>query len=163
MRMTVPGDLIARAAPLIGAPFLAKGDTPDGWDCRGLTRWCLRTFSGIEVPDYLDLYEAAIVCPAGTRERARLLAEGLASWRLVEPQAGVVAWLTWMGKAGHVGYMLTPRLILHADTPMQTALLDLDEPGGRYRLKGAFVPAFVTEIVEARGRRPFGTSRPYAD
>jgi hypothetical protein len=52
-----------------------------------------------------------------------------------------------MGKAGHVGYMLTPRLILHADTPMQTALLDLDEPGGRYRLKGAFVPAFVTDIA----------------
>jgi len=88
MRMTVPGDLVRRAAPLVGAPFLAKGDTPDGWDCRGLTRWCLRTFSGIEVPDYLDLYEAAIVCPAGTRE-----------------------------------------------------------PGGRYRLKGAFVPAFVTDIA----------------
>jgi cell wall-associated NlpC family hydrolase len=149
MRMTVPGDLVRRAEPLVGAPFLVKGDTPDGWDCRGLTRWCLRAFSGIEVPDYLDLYEAAIVCPAGTRERARLLAEGLASWRPVEPQAGVVAWLTWMGKAGHVGYMLTPRLILHADTPMQTALLDLDEPSGRYRLKGAFVPAFVTDIEQA--------------
>ena len=61
----------------------------------------------------------------------------------------MVAWLTWMGRAGHVGYMLTPRLILHADTPMQTALLDLDEPGGRYRLKGAFVPAFVTDIEQA--------------
>lgn len=28
----------------------------------------------------------------------------------------------------------------------ETALLDLDEPGGRYGLKGAFVPSFVTEI-----------------
>lgn len=148
MRMSVPGDLVARAAPLIGAPFRAKGDTPAGWDCRGLTRWCLRANSGIEVPDYHHLYEAEIVTPGGTGERARLLAEGLAAWRPVAPQPGVVAWLTWLGKAGHVGYMLTPRLVLHADTPMGTTLLDLDEPGGRYRLKGAFVPAFVTDIEQ---------------
>ncbi|HCW49754.1 MAG TPA: hypothetical protein DGP25_07070 [Brevundimonas sp.] len=147
--MLVPGNLIARASVLIGAPFQAKGDTPEGWDCRGLTRWCLRTFSGIEVPDYLELYDAAIVSPAGGQARARLLAQGLASWRMVEPQAGVVAWLTWMGKAGHVGYMLTPRLVLHADSPMGTTLLDLDAPRSRYGLKAAFVPAFVTDIVTA--------------
>ncbi len=147
--MRVPEDLIARASVLIGAPFQAKGDTPEGWDCRGLTRWCLREFSGIEVPDYLNLYDAAIICPGGARERARLLAQGLAAWRRVEPQPGVVAWLTWMGKPGHVGYMLTPRLVLHADSPMGTTLLDLDAPRSRYGLKAAFVPAFVTDIVKA--------------
>lgn len=148
MIMTVPGDLVAQVAPLVGSPFLAKGETPEGWDCRGLVRWCLRTFSGLAVPDYLGHYEAAIVSPRGTAERSRLLTEGLAAWRPVDPQPGVVAWLSWMGRPGHVGYMLTPHLILHADTPMGTALLDLHEPGSRYSLKGAFVPAFVTGIEQ---------------
>lgn len=148
MRMVVPADLEARTAHLIGAPFLAKGDRPQGWDCKGLTRWCLDAFCGVSLPDYQDRYEADIVTPRGAAERARLLAEGLAEWRPVEPQAGAVAWLTWMGRAGHVGFMLTPRLILHADSPMGTTLLNLDEPGSRYRLKAAFVPAFVTEIIQ---------------
>lgn len=149
MRMIVPRDLEARSAVIIGAPFLAKGDAPDGWDCRGLARWCLREWCGVEVPDYQALYAADIVCSAGRRTRAALLAQGLGEqWRPVEPQAGAVALLEWMGAAGHVGFMLSPRRLLHADTRCGTALLDLDDPAAGYRLRAAFVPAFITEIFQ---------------
>ena len=149
MEMVVPGDLEARAAEIIGVPFAPKGGDLTGWDCRGCARWCLRTWCGVDVPDYLDLYAASILTSvAGRRERARLIAEGLASqWRPVEPQAGAVALLHWLGGSGHVGFMLSPTRIVHADTRCGTTLLDLDDAGAAYRLKGAFVPAFVTAII----------------
>ena len=149
MRMQVPSDLPSRIAPLIGTPFVPKGDTPKGWDCRGLARWCLGEFCGVHVPDYQDLYRAEVVSARGGAVRAALLAQGLAQWRAVPPQAGAVALLTWLGQAGHVGFMLAPRLVLHADAGIDTVLLDLDEPGSRYGFAGAFVPAFVSDLVTA--------------
>lgn len=150
--MVVPSDLEAQveAAGLIGVPFLAKGDTLAGWDCRGCARYALREFCGVDVPDYLDRYQAALlVGTSGRRERARLLAEGLAAtWRAVPPQPGVVVLLHWLGGAGHVGFMLTPRLVLHADVRQGTAILDLDDPGSGYRVIGSFVPAFITQIQQ---------------
>lgn len=147
--MTVPSDLEARVVPLIGVPFLAKGDTLDGWDCRGCARFCFREFCGVETPDYRGLYSAAVVRLAGRAERSRLIAEGLAAWRPVEPQAGVIAWLEWLGGAGHVGFMLSARRLVHADARAGTVLLDLDDPSAAYRLRGAFVPDWITEIKTA--------------
>ncbi|WP_332657372.1 hypothetical protein [Brevundimonas sp.] len=147
--MIVPRELEARVAPLIGTPFVAKGDTPDGWDCRGCARWCLKEHCGVETPDYRDLYTAADVRLAGRAQRSRLIAERLAHWRPVEPQAGVIAWLEWLGGAGHVGFMLSPRRLIHADARAGTVLLDLDEPSAAYRLRGAFVPDWITEIHAA--------------
>lgn len=145
--LTVPADLEVRAAVLIGSPFVAHGDDPAGWDCRGCARWCLRTFCGVDVPTYRDLYSAAILETVGGRaERARLIAQGLTDWRPVEPQAGVIAWLKWLGGSGHVGFMLSQSMVLHADSRAGTAILDLDRPDAGYRLLGAFVPGFVTEI-----------------
>lgn len=148
--MRVPSDLEARAADIIGVPFKAKGEDLTGWDCRGCARWCLKTWCGVDVPDYLDLYAAGIVSPYGRRERARLLADGLAeTWRPVAPQAGAVGLLSWLGAAGHVGFMLSPTLLVHADTRCGTAILDLTDPAAAYSLRGAFVPAFVTDIRQA--------------
>lgn len=147
--MVVPSDVEVRIAPIIGVPFLAKGDTLAGWDCRGCARWCLLNICGVEVPDYQALYDASIMSIPGRRERARLIAEGLAQWRPVDPQAGAVAWLEWLGGAGHVGFMVGPRRVVHADTRGGTTLLDLDEANVAYRLKGAFVPANVSEIRHA--------------
>ncbi|MCG2662560.1 hypothetical protein [Brevundimonas sp.] len=150
MEMVVPADLEHRVAALIGVPFRVKGDDLDGWDCRGCARWCLKHLCGVDVPDYLDLYASAIIAVSGRRERARLLGEGLAqTWRPVPPQAGAVALLSWLGSAGHVGFILSPTKILHADIRVGTAVLDLDDPAAAYRLKGAFVPAFVTDIRHA--------------
>lgn len=148
--MIVPADLEHQVAALIGVPFRVKGDDLDGWDCRGCARWCLKNLCGVDVPDYLDLYASAIIAVSGRRERARLLGEGLAqTWRPVQPQAGTVALLSWLGSAGHVGFILSPTKILHADIRVGTAVLDLDDPAAAYRLKGAFVPAFVTDIRHA--------------
>lgn len=147
--MVVPRDLEARVAPLIGTPFVPKGDTPDGWDCRGCARWCLATHCGVETPDYRTLYSASVVQLAGRAERSRLIAERLAHWRPVEPQAGAVAWLEWLGGAGHVGFMLSPRRLIHADARAGTVLLDLDDPAAAYRLRAAFVPDWITEIRAA--------------
>lgn len=149
--LTVPADIEARVIPIIGVPFVAKGDSLKGWDCRGCARWCLQTICGVEVPDYLDLYEAGIMSMTGRRERARLIADGLAEWRPVEPQAGVIAWLEWLGGAGHVGFMISARRVVHADTRGGTTLLDLDEANAAYRLRGAFVPSSITEIRRSHG------------
>jgi len=148
--MVVPADLEARAQGLIGIPFRAKGDTFEGWDCRGCGRYALREFCGVDVPDYLDRYQAAVLeGSGGRRERARLLAEGLAaSWRAVPLQPGVIVLLHWLGGAGHVGFMLTARRVLHADVRQGTAILDLDDPGSGYRVIGSYVPAFITEIQQ---------------
>lgn len=147
--MIVPADIEARLASIVGVPFLAKGDTPEGWDCRGCARWCLMTICDIEVPDYQALYDASVMDVPGRRERARLIAEGLSQWNAVEPQAGAIAWLEWLGGAGHVGFMIGARRVVHADTRGGTTLLDLDEANAAYRLKGAFVPAHVSEIRHA--------------
>ena len=148
MRLTVPSDLETRAADLIGVPFLAHGDDRAGWDCRGCARWCLATFCGVTVPSYRDRYTAEILrMPAGAAERARLIAEGLTDWRPVPAQAGVIAQLKWLGGSGHVGFMLSPTRILHADPRAGTAILDLDRRESGYRFLGAYVPGFVTEIV----------------
>lgn len=144
--MAVPADLEARVAEIIGVPFLAKGDTLDGWDCRGCVRWCLEHLCGVPTPDYRGLYDADVLRLAGRSERARLIAEGLANWRPVEPQAGAVAWLEWLGGAGHVGFMLSPRRLVHADVGPGTVLLDLDDPASAYRLKGAFAPSWISDI-----------------
>lgn len=146
--LTVPADLKARAGELVGRPFLAKGDTPDGWDCRGLARWCLRAFCGVETPDYQERYAAVVITPCGAGDRQRLLQAGLQEqWRPVAPQAGAVAWLEWMGRAAHVGFMLSEHELIHADNRCGTALMDLRAPAAGYRLRGAFVPAFVTDII----------------
>lgn len=146
MRMVVPADLEIRAGALVGAPFRVKGDTPEGWDCRGCARWCLSEFCGVDLPDYRDLYQAALVSPAGAGERARLIAEGLSAWRPVQPQAGALVLLAWLGRAGHLGFMLGRRRFLHADT-RGTAIEDLDNPACPYAAAGFFVPSFVTEIL----------------
>lgn len=144
--LVVPVDLEARVSSIIGVPFVAKGDTLDGWDCRGCVRWCLKELCGVETPDYRGLYDASAVRLRGRDERARLIAEGLARWRPVPPQAGAVAWLEWLGGAGHVGFMLAPRRLVHADMRAGTVLLDLDDPSAAYRLKGAYTPDHITEF-----------------
>lgn len=145
--MIVPADAEARVAEIIGVPFLAKGDDMAGWDCRGCVRWCLKQICGVETPEYRDLYDTATVMKlSGRHERARLIAEGLAHWRPIEPQPGAVAWLEWLGGAGHVGFMLSARRLVHADLRAGTVLLDLDDPAAAYRLKGAFAPSWITEL-----------------
>ncbi len=146
--MLVPADLEVRiaAAGIIGAPFRPRGDAPEGWDCRGCARWCLATFCGVPTPDYRDLYDEAVFTRSARRDRARLLGEGFGRWRQVEPQAGVVALLERFGVAGHVGFMISPRRMIHADVRCDTVVLDLDDPAAGYRLTGAFVPAHIHSI-----------------
>lgn len=148
MRLVVPPDLLTRAEPLIGVPWVAKGTTPEGWDCLGLAAWCFRQWCGVDVPSYQAAYSAAMLTePTARTARAEALAAGLTHWREVEPQAGVLARLRWMGRTGHVGFMLGPSQVLHCDTLVGTSVLDLDRAGAPYQLAGCVVPANVTEIV----------------
>lgn len=150
MQMVVPADLLERAAPLIGTPWVAKGTTPAGWDCVGLAVWCLGHWCGVPVPTYADHYEASLLAsPHRRSEMATTLAANLSDWRSVSPQAGAVAQLRWMGRVAHVGFMLSPTLILHCDRSCGTALLDLDAPSSPYKLAGASIPASVSHIAMA--------------
>ena len=146
--MIVPGDLLARIAPLIGTPFLAKGDTPDGWDCRGCALWILRHHLGVEVESFQDAYDVAVVMTIGGRaRRAQLIAERLGAWRPVEAQPGAVVHLNWLGRSGHVGLMTSRTGFVHADMGVGTTLADLDDRDCLYRAVGFFVPRFVTEVI----------------
>lgn len=150
MLLRVPADLEELVQRLLATPYLANGETPAGWDCAGLARWCLVNLCGLSDVQPLPDYPSEIITNrAGRPERARLIGEVLQRWRAIEPQAGAVAWLEWMGGATHVGFMVAPRTVLHADIGIGTALMDLDRPGCRWRLKAAFVPTAVTKIVHA--------------
>ena len=151
MELHVPADLEARVGALIGVPFLAHGDDPRGWDCRGCLNHCYATLLNHPLPNYRALYDATVMGARRAQDRARLIAEQATAWRPVEPQAGAAAWLEWLGSAGHVGFMIGPRRLIHADVSIGTALLDLDRPPVQYRLRGAFVPAAVTRIVHDGG------------
>lgn len=151
MDLIIPADLASRVGAIIGTPFLAHSDGPAAWDCRGCLNHCYARFLNHPLPDYRGLYSASVMGARRAHERARLIAEQAAAWRPVEPQAGAAAWLEWLGSAGHVGFMIGPRLLVHADVGVGTALLDLDRPPAQYRLRGAFVPSVVTRIVQEGG------------
>jgi cell wall-associated NlpC family hydrolase len=148
MILTVPADLEARTTALLSVPYRPNGETRAGWDCAGLTRWCLLNLCGLARVEPLPNYPSEILAArAGAFERSRRIGEVLTRWREVEPQAGAVAWLEWLGGATHVGFLISPRTVLHADVGTGTTLMDLDRPGSRWRLRAAFVPADVTSIV----------------
>lgn len=147
MILRVPADLEDLVQPLLATPYLACGETPTGWDCAGLGRWCLQNLCGLSDVEPLPDYPSEILRPRAGSERARRIGEVLQRWREVEPQAGVLGWLEWLGGATHVGFLVGPRTILHADVGTGTTLMDLDRPGARWRLKAAFVPAAVTQIL----------------
>ncbi|WGM45231.1 hypothetical protein KOAAANKH_00092 [Brevundimonas sp. NIBR10] len=145
--MVVPHDLLARIAPVIGSPFLGKGDRPDGWDCRGCVRWIYRTHLDVAIETYSDAYDALILTSSGRARRARLIADRLAVWRPVEAQPGAVVHLNWLGRSGHVGLMTSRTGFVHADMGVGTTLADLDDRDCPYRAVGFFVPRFVTEVI----------------
>lgn len=149
MILRVPNDLDERVQPLLATPYLPNGETPDGWDCAGLGRWCLINLCGLEAVEALPEYPSEILGPRGGAERSRRIGEVLRRWREVEPQPGVLGWLEWLGGATHVGFLIAPRTVLHADAGTGTTLMDLDRPGARWRLKAAFVPADVAAVVHA--------------
>lgn len=141
MIIRVPADLAARAASLIGAPYLAKGEAPDGWDCLGLVRWSYARLLGYPLPDYSDRYDAALTDNLARHERARRIAAGLAGgWTPIAPQAGAAVVLSRMGAAGHVGFLISPELALHVTQTTATSLLDLTARHTGWRAVGAYAP-----------------------
>jgi cell wall-associated NlpC family hydrolase len=159
MILMVPTDLEARVTPLLSAPYLPGGETPEGWDCAGLVRWCLVNLCGLAEVEPMPDYPSEITAsPAGRPERARRIGEVLTRWREVPARPGAVAWLEWLGGATHVGFLVGPATVLHADVGTGTCLLDLNRRGGRWRLKAAFVPDSVTGLIEEPYRSARGAS-----
>lgn len=148
--MVIPADFTAQIAGLVGRPFLLKGDTPDGWDCRGCSKWVYREVLGVHSEDYRDAYDATAVLASRSRERADLIAQRLSSWREVSAQTGALVRLIWMGRGGHMGVMLDRRRFIHADMQSGTTIADLASRNCPYRAASFHLPAYVTEVIDER-------------
>lgn len=148
--MTIPADFDARIAALVGRPFMIKGDSPEGWDCRGCARWIYRELLGVESETYHDAYDATAVAAGRSRDRAALIGARLAAWRSVPAGTGVLVQLIWMGRSGHMGVMLDRRRFIHADLQTGTTIADLASRACPYRAAGFYLPTYVTEVIDER-------------
>lgn len=134
MSKTVP----AWVADYVGLPFLRCGRTREGLDCWGLVSLVLSEQYGISLPDY-----------SGTgwgNGPARAVAETIereagAYWREVPAsgaQPGDVLLMTARGLPIHVGVLVAPGWILHAEETADTCLEPLDSPHFRRRIAGFY-------------------------
>jgi cell wall-associated NlpC family hydrolase len=131
-------DLMALAAPLIGAPYRDRGRSPEGWDCWGLVHWCREHWLGKPTPSYADLYSEIDFRTSERRavKTMRMIMAEIAQWSPVERRAGAVVLLTRYERPIHVGLMLDHRNFLHADTT-GTSIGDLEWPPARLSYKFA--------------------------
>lgn len=135
-------------APYMALPFVERGRSMAGVDCRGLTLLVLERETGVHVPDPEHLYaatdrrSAADLADVVRREQRR--------WRTVEPDAAggyprfSVLLFAIGGLPTHVASSMGGRLFLHAQKGCGVRVGDLDEAEageGRWgdRLQGAFV------------------------
>ncbi|MFC7455456.1 C40 family peptidase, partial [Insolitispirillum peregrinum] len=105
----------AWAAEYIGLPFSDHGRTRDGVDCWGLVRLVLAEQFGFDVPSHDGSYRQT----TDRDDLDRLIStERSSAWSAVpagSEQAGDVVLLRCLGAACHVGLVVTPGIMIHAE------------------------------------------------
>ena len=125
----------------VGVPFVAKGCTPDGWDCWGLMRYVYAAHLGIALPDFSGDYED----PHDSRRVAALFDFGIAEHHWLEisetdarPGDGVL--LRVVGHVCHVGVIVNGNRMLHVlpgcETSITRTRAKVWQPVGFYRWNG---------------------------
>lgn len=107
-------------------PFLEKGRTMDGADCWGHARLIYKNERGIELPDYLEVYEPNF---KEWSNEHRALLQRLASdesqkhWQEVfEPQEFDIILMKQKGYNTHVGVAIDDRRMIHCQRNIGTSI-----------------------------------------
>lgn len=142
----VPRQPPAWVGPYVGLPYRNKGrgefvSGRPGFDCWGLLVHVLRAEFGIELPDYLDLYDDA----AATAANGRALAAALPRYALCAvPRAGArvgdVVLLKVKGWPAHVGLIVARETMLHIEKGTDSVIERLDSLRWRGNVVGIFRP-----------------------
>ncbi len=121
----------------LGIPFKAQGRTRGGLDCWGLITLVYLEQFYIELPDYLDHYDAE----SPPAQLKWLFFSGLQEpvWSPVEPadvEAGTMVLLRIFGQPSHCGVMIGPGEMLHSWKGSDSCVSPIGGTRWRHNLAG---------------------------
>lgn len=140
-------------AAILAVPYVEHGDTPAGWDCRGLVRHLRAELFGVDSPGMgPESYSAVDVRDRDLVER--LMLERMGLWRELERfdeetgaeraarvgrlAPGAVILFSVFQRDAHVGLLLSPREFVHTIAGQGTTILRLDNARWSGRIRGAY-------------------------
>lgn len=130
-------DPVRAAAPYVGVPWRPRGDSPEGWDCRGCVRFLRREIFGLESPGMArDSYSFSDLRSPERREE--LIRERIALWRPVSARPGAVIVFRAFGCDSHVGLVLSASDFIHSLGGQETTILRLDDVTWFPRIRGFY-------------------------
>lgn len=131
-----PTDPLLAASAYIAVPYRRHGASEAGWDCLGLVKVLAPKLFGWEPPYGVGFYSRADMDDPDRRDA--LLRDGASAWRPCAARAGCVALFHDLGRANHVGLMLTAKTFIHArDEATGTVIEDMNRAWAR-KLVGYF-------------------------
>jgi cell wall-associated NlpC family hydrolase len=120
----------------VGRPFAFGGRGPEAFDCWGLVRAVLADRFAIALPGYEAGYPAS---EADREDLAGLISRHLPDWRPAgEPAPGDVVLMRHGRHPCHVGVVVAPRLMLHAEEGTGAVLEPWDGPRWARKVVGIF-------------------------
>lgn len=119
----------------ITIPYKKMGRDKDGLDCWGLVRMIYKDQFNIELPSYVDQYNAD-----DTHDSlAELIAISKESWTKTDnPVVGDVLLLRAEGSLSHVGVVISPTHFIHVIEDINVAIERYDQGKWKNRLEGAY-------------------------
>lgn len=120
----------------VGLRFVDGGRTRSAIDCWGLCRLVLKERANIDVPTYggisaMDLGKVATVVSDAVHF------DGI--WNLVtQPDALDVAVMRQGRGPAHLGIMISPTMLLHAQEASNSVVVAIKHPSVAFRLKGFY-------------------------
>jgi cell wall-associated NlpC family hydrolase len=128
-------ELLEFARHAISVPFVERGRSWEGWDCWGLICVAYRELFGFELPDFLDRYKTTHEKRDLFRLRRTFVNEKTMGWsEPSDPAPGDVAIILRQAVPIHIGLLLTPDRILHAENGTGT----VHEPLSAFRIEGFY-------------------------
>lgn len=126
-------------------PFVEKGRSFDGWDCWGVICVGLWEVAGVYVPPYTEGYDTTRGSE-GCRQLDALISANMADWAPARlPWRPLdVALFRIAGRPVHVGMMVDPVRVLHAEEKVGTFVERIASPMWVKRLEGVYRHAALT-------------------
>lgn len=119
------------------AIFAPRGRSYDAVDCWGVIYLYYRDVDGREVPSYVNDYRERDVL--GTSALAQLIDRNRGGWRRSSDwRAGDVTLFLIDRRPVHIGLMIDPLRVLHAESEHGVFVERVDTPLWRHRLEGVY-------------------------
>jgi len=125
------------ASKFVGFPFLDRGRTPSGCDCWGLVRLYYKDKYDIDLPSYVDEYEASTVKGL----TAEAINAHIAEWGHIPPgeeQEGDVILLRVGGLPCHIGVVVKRGYMLHTMKGCDSVIEPYISPDWKHRVVGFY-------------------------